>query len=413
MKSIVITLILALSFATLLGACSESRHAATPDRADTLGTGDSGGGNLYKGRPIESYSVDITQLPAYQAKIAPIVTALTDVTRFSSSQQMSSPDLGRMVLAILQKRTWYLIPGELEALPKERTGIAVASVQGALQSSKEIWINSVLFQAMTEDDQASLILHEILMGLRILKFASNQEQCLSYSPRPEYCDGNSKKPNGEIDQLGPQDYADIRAAGLELMKSYNSLTYEGWDDLMARNNFSMGTRSFRFKQDRGETATDEVLRKIKRAYISLKLPSFGFKGSIYSTTPRKADETCKIEFQGIQTGKVFELTLKTPSVDRHFKVDLSDKETLTFYRYETYNQQKLTQYSVSEFKNRKTIKVGDRQHIAGLLFDQDNFVGVRISEFVYTEVSTDGGYSGENPKDGFTYICTDQETLSY
>lgn len=387
---------------TIFAACAENRQAAHNNGQEKLGTGDSGGGNLYKGRPIESYRVDITQHPAYKNKIAPIVQALTDTNRGANGKQMSHPDLGRMFLSILQKRTWYLIPGTLDTLPRERTGIAIPTDQGALQSPQEIWINSLLFNSMAENEQATLILHEILMGIRILKFASSQVQCLSLAPTPDYCDNLGTEPHGTLSQLTSKDYADVRAAGIQILGSYPDFSFDDWEDVMAAKNFSMSFRDFKLKTDQGEMTRESFITSVKKSFITKTSPTFGVKRG--NPTVK---ETCSVSFEELSQKNAFELILKTPSEIRRLPVDLSTVQALKFYKYVSFNQKTLVHVPLMKSSIPEGAKVGDRYLNVTFLFDLDRFVGVEVNELVYTEL-TGQSSSSETPTGGLDYLCVNE-----
>jgi len=387
---------------TIFAACAENRQAAHNNGQEKLGTGDSGGGNLYKGRPIESYRVDITQHPAYKNKIAPIVQTLTDINRGAHGKQMSHPDLGRMFLSILQKRTWYLIPGTLDTLPRERTGIAIPTDQGALQGPQEIWINSLLFNSMEENEQATLILHEILMGIRILKFASTQAQCLGFAPTPDYCDNLGTEPHGTLSQLTSKDYADVRAAGIQILSSYPNFSFDDWEDLMAAKNFSMSFRDFKLKTDQGKRTAESFITSVKKSFITKSAPTFGVKWG----NPI-VKETCRVDFEELAQKNTFNLILSTPTENRRLKVDLSTDQALKYNKYVSFNQRKLSQILVMTAPPATGVQVGDRYLEATFLFDLDRFVGVEINELVYTEV-TGQSSSSETPADALRYLCVNE-----
>lgn len=413
MKSTLRIIILSLSLVTLLGACAAHKHTAQNNGEEKLGTGDSGGGNLYKGRPIESYRVDITQLPSYKSKVAPIIDALTNTNNVINHKQGSNPDLGRMFMSILTKRTWFLIPGPLETLPKERTGIVVPSEQGALQSSKEIWIDSNLFNVMSEEDQATLILHEVLMGLRILKFASNRDQCLSYSLNPQYC-GERTTPNGTIQHLTEKDYADVRAAGIEIFKTYTQLTYDAWDDVMARHNFSMNNREFKRLGDQGEVSTEEVIKNIKQAIVAQRGPRYGY--TEYRDRVVQNQGACQVELTDMPGAGRYEVKLKTPNDSRNVVLDLSSTPKLGYSRNTLFNQVRLTEVRVSNLPAGAQVKVGDRYYSVNFQFDLSTWVGAEIIEHIITEVTDNGNtssFSSENLKGGFHYRCLTYPVLEF
>ncbi len=208
--------------------------AHTPPASMTQGTADSGGGNTFNGKPLESYIVDITLLPAFKNQVEPI---LEDLKYFS---------VGNYAFQFLIKnKAWYFIPEDLTTLPKEKIGSAVHSEQAALQDFKQIWINSKIFDAMTsEEDQAKLILHELLMGLKLLKFDSARQECLGYSVSPESshleCGYFSESARGKPSDLKEKDYAQIRASVDEIFSRHKELFDKSgeWEDIFFRHGYS-------------------------------------------------------------------------------------------------------------------------------------------------------------------------------
>lgn len=403
MKTLTNMLILTLTAMTLLGACSEGKHSAANPGADKLGTGDSGGGNLYKGRPVESYAVNITTLPAFKNRLTPIMTALTE-PRQDVTAQTTHPMLAVLFNSVIKNKTWYLIPGKLETLPKEKTGIAVATEQGALQGAKEVWIDSTLYDAMTEEDQAILLLHEILMGLRILQFESNYNQCLASSYRPELCTGESKKPRGDISQLDARkDYPAIRATVLEILKTYNQNTYAEWSDLMARNNFLPERNIFERKESRGKISSEKFLDSLKRAKIANKLPTYGYRD--YSTRP---PETCRLDFTKDPNGRL-RLTLNTGSETKEILLNVPTE--MNFSTYDSYGRS-LRNFHLSEVSEPNFPVEGQKVMSVQFLFSYDTLFGIEFVEMITTRASaSNSSYSSENLNGGFNYLCVTENSL--
>ncbi|MGZ3744766.1 MAG: hypothetical protein ACXWRE_15700 [Pseudobdellovibrionaceae bacterium] len=138
-----------------------------PDKAEG-GIDGGGGGNGVERKPLESFRVDLTQVPAYQRLKDKVIDKL--VVRF--------PKLAADLLHITEERSWYLIPAELRNLPASKIGVSFKTDQIALQKLKEIWINDLIFSKMEAEDQETLILHELLMGVRLLEFSNLLDQCL-------------------------------------------------------------------------------------------------------------------------------------------------------------------------------------------------------------------------------------------
>ena len=134
------------------------------------GVVDSGGGNGLRGRPLESYRSDIRENQHYKEHVFPLLVELA--ARF--------PRLASDLFHIARERRWYLIPGSLRAIPSERIGVHFGTDQLALQNLGEIWINEKSFAEMRQDqDRALLILHELLMGVVLMRYQDALDQCLS------------------------------------------------------------------------------------------------------------------------------------------------------------------------------------------------------------------------------------------
>jgi hypothetical protein len=242
----------------------ESIPGTTPQsQAQAQGTGDSGGGNLYKGKPLESYIKDPYELTAVKMYV-------TAITWFLPNH------ISRYISQTLRAKTWYFVPGPLQDLPKERIGSQVNTEQAALQDFNQVWIDQTRFETMSQVEQAQLIVHEALMGLKLLKFDSPQNVCVlrqtyllrtalrSYA-KPESCASLSKSPAGKIADLTVTDYAQIRDLSAALIRrivetealSNHSLTWYDdrkngsaalmlyykfnetpWPDLFSANDFS-------------------------------------------------------------------------------------------------------------------------------------------------------------------------------
>lgn len=181
--------ILIINILTLLGlvACSASKevivdktHLGMDQRGDGLpspaprseaegGLDAGGGGNGVNGKPLESYRVEITQLPAYQRLHEKILSKIVD--RF--------PKLAADFLHITLERSWYFVPVPLRKLPAYKIGVSFKTDQFALQKLKEIWFDKLAFDKMSEDDQETLLLHELVMGVRLLEFTNLLDRCLT------------------------------------------------------------------------------------------------------------------------------------------------------------------------------------------------------------------------------------------
>lgn len=137
------------------------------------GTSSTGGGNGINKKPLEAYITDLTTLDAYKNYVTPIIEKL----------KADFPDLAADFMHISLERDWYIIPIDLDQISKNVLGSYGITDQMALQDLKKVWINKKLFEEMSEQDQAILITHEILMGIRLMAFKNKQDQCIAHSYR--------------------------------------------------------------------------------------------------------------------------------------------------------------------------------------------------------------------------------------
>jgi hypothetical protein len=192
------------------------------------GTGDSGGGSTYKGRPLDSYVRLVQNEAGYKQVVEPILQSL----------YKTDHNIYLLMKSRIESKPWYFVPGPLVSIPSHLVGAAVPLDQAALQSFSSVWVDDDLYRNMpTANDQGILILHEILMGIKLLKYDSQLNQCLSYSPKFEYCSEASKTQSGKPSDLTLEDYDHIRAAANEITQQYTKLTKEEWQDLFFRYEF--------------------------------------------------------------------------------------------------------------------------------------------------------------------------------
>jgi hypothetical protein len=139
------------------------------------GTSSNGGGNGIRGKVLESYIVrDLNRKSYYVAFIQPLIEKLS--TEY--------PDLAADVVYITNERDWYFIPAELDEISKTILGTYAPTDQYALQDLNKVWINSLLFDQIQSDaDKATLIVHEIVMGIRLMQFKNKQDQCIAKAAR--------------------------------------------------------------------------------------------------------------------------------------------------------------------------------------------------------------------------------------
>ena len=204
------------------------------------GTIDGGGGNGIGGNPVERFKVDITKLPEFKI-LEPILKKIDEVDANVNLR-----------LEYVIAKNWYIVPISLQGLASAKTGLYFSTDQIALHTFKEIWISDQHYnnQESSPEDKATLLLHEIIMGLKVLKFASYYEQCLSgtlmikMDGNPEwaheYCSSGLTKEGMESKkiELTSKDHAEVRALTSYLMNPETQLTKTGLLQKLFDLNFS-------------------------------------------------------------------------------------------------------------------------------------------------------------------------------
>jgi len=238
-------------------------QAGTPSPSTAQGTADSGGGNTFQGKPLESYKVQVQELDAYKKFIVPIV----------NSESLKGTRIGNAIKSIVENKIWYLIPSELKQLPSEKIGSAVGSEQAALQDFKQVWINSLIFEKMKNSEQATLIVHEIMMGLKLLKMDSARNECTAHKGMPsddlQDCYNQLDKPRGKPSDLTESDYAQVRNSTALIIEKGLKLSYSAWEELLG----SQGIIEISLKK---MISLSDLSQMIESSKIMKTWPTFGF-----------------------------------------------------------------------------------------------------------------------------------------
>ncbi len=234
------------------------------------GTVDSGGGNTFMGKPLESYAIKLRELQAFKENISPIL----------ESEGFQGSSLKNVLTSIIDKKTWYLIPSELKQLPSEKIASAVGTDQAALQDFKQVWLNQNIFDKMTVKDQSVLILHELLMGLRLLKFDSALDECNAFRAPEEkdfFCKNSySTEGRGKPSDLSVADYAQIRAATTKLIENGQTISVENLNDLLGVEGFSTDDHRFEPKTSRKTISLETLAKMIQTSKLTNSWPELGY-----------------------------------------------------------------------------------------------------------------------------------------
>lgn len=151
----------------LLGIFLSANQAAySNDGGSSTG---SGGGSNYKGKFYDSYlrgtRRDIKKLDAYK-----------DVEQILSKIENQVPEFATALREVAEKN-WYFIDQRPPKLSEKETGIIFDGKdieQAALQTGEEIYVHKRWFdKKASRDEQADLLLHELVQGARLSSRYSN------------------------------------------------------------------------------------------------------------------------------------------------------------------------------------------------------------------------------------------------
>lgn len=211
------------------------------------GVDDGGGGNGINNRPLENFTVPLYKIPEFNSQILPIIEKVNKVY----------PRLASDMAHIALNRIWYFLPVELKKIPAYLIGPGFGDdklQQMALQNLNSVYINSLIFEKMTDVDRATLLLHEIVMGIRLMKYKGSLDQCFSeiaimklsqerkseYQKLKDQCalkyglfgsdEGNTLSGNETRIDLTTKDYDNIRefVVFLESDEELSKIQLEAW-----------------------------------------------------------------------------------------------------------------------------------------------------------------------------------------
>jgi hypothetical protein len=150
---------------------TEYEYERSPDRLNQGGA-DTGGGAGTHGRMLESYQVHIHETPEFQNFVQPLIEEIA----------VNAPAFAAELMHIALHRQWYVIPTDLGKIPPSDmvTAISGTSVeQIAVQTEAEVWIDKRAYVPMPNRERRELIVHELVMGVRLMEYQSAYDQCLA------------------------------------------------------------------------------------------------------------------------------------------------------------------------------------------------------------------------------------------
>ncbi len=207
------------------------------------GTLDGGGGNGINGKPIESYRVNIRDLPEYKKFVEPFLKA------YKQSMAFQMP---LMIEAVLNKN-WYFVPVSLDKVPQKILGAPFHTDQIAVQNLSEVYVDTSNYRG-DEISKADLIFHEIAMGLRLLRFASPYNQCVAENgpsrlyqqndqtspPMPYPCAIYNKAGDARKIELTDADYESVRLAAKAMQDARDAMIKAQDEDVKSSNHCVAG-----------------------------------------------------------------------------------------------------------------------------------------------------------------------------
>lgn len=310
-----LAIVLALASCVPKNGPQSASAPVVPGAPPLQGTSDQGGGgNLINGKPVDFYREDITLWPEYKKYIEPIDK------KFSA---IAFPDNSVSILNyVARSKTWYLLPIKLDKLPKERIGTAFGTLQGAIQTRKEIFLSDPELPKLEckekvkcpRDERmvAQLILHELVMALYRLRFEPAVYFCEWQTDTKIKADclsgfaagstDNSFKPIEQAEFLTSDQYEPIRHFTSWLWENFQKMDRtELWTKLTEKsfdpriyNQATLNTVNNPESPQKVNLTRDQILQRLKVQASKGTLPSnCGYEGDF----PMQSRVKCQIEFQ--------------------------------------------------------------------------------------------------------------------
>ena len=283
------SLISFLSLALLAAACSPKsvgRSSALPEGADVAasaptaqGTVSGGGGNGCEGKAFEAYAQKITNFTEYRLYIQPILRRMIEG---------GNDPLASYLTWVAEEKVWYFIPCQLERLSKEQIGLAIDSDQLARHGEHGIYIHG----DKTDDKplaegapsrakkhyfnqrlkaRAALLLHEMVMGARLLMKKSAKEQCKTLARmEADLCANQDLMAIAETVEVDPSQVMVMNADDHEAVRAMTAYLAERGADVSAEKIWQTRQRfKFHFPWDRAVSRLDiaGLAKAFARSYV--------------------------------------------------------------------------------------------------------------------------------------------------
>lgn len=219
-----------------LSACQPQKETVVIEKIEPkeqptkrYGPGDIGGGNGVGGQPLESFRVKFVTRPEYE-----------EIKNLIPKLALKHERLAADFWHIIEDRTWFFVPVALDGIDSAIIGTHFNIDQLALQSKLELWFDSILFSKMNPKQRHQLIIHELVMGVRLMEFQDPTDECLSgaavywvrgktedYEMARKRCFTSAPliSPGKKLD-LVDTDYANIRVLSIKLANDFDSIDAE-------------------------------------------------------------------------------------------------------------------------------------------------------------------------------------------
>jgi len=373
------------------------------------------GGNLYRGEPIENFAktlaTDSETKDAYNLLIKPLIDhlkgrALLETERFSEVRLRT---LVSFLEYTFESKKWYFVPGPLPSISDDLVGIMVKTDQGALQRINRVLVDLDLWRSMKDNDaRATLLLHEGIMGLKVLQFANAGTQCRAayYRSQEKHVGADQfyLTSNTCLDQqwepdrlitLNQGDYDDVQSMTTKA-KNFSSITDAEWLEFLA-NKFSFNFPWF----DLNDSMSYPQFKKyLETATISNKLPALG-----EDLNERHSLYYCDMKFTFNDNKKTMNVILNTgfEKKTRQFSFPIGESFNIV-KRLNSTKKQRHTIFGFTEHTTKPGPKGGYiSNHVAFFLFG-DEF-NIMFSENVCHTKHCQEELAGVPLKYGFNYTC--------
>lgn len=257
-----------------LTACDKGVSTApgTPtSRVDQRGPGDSGGGNICNGKMIESYRVEVTEMPEFKQYLAPILEKL--------GPQKDRKETGSPFILTAQSKNWYFIDCALDQVPKETNGLYFETHQVAVHRTHEIFVDGRLLNTMAVEERAKLYLHEMVMSFYLMKYVTLEDLCkMSMKCEDSFMKASKWKLFAPLPYkpLNDIDHQKIRAVTAWLWENRETITPAEFSKFVVHKDFDKRFQIAQDDQKYSQVSVDPVaiVRSLKRYQWTKSFPKF-------------------------------------------------------------------------------------------------------------------------------------------